>query len=74
MTLANSGSTEEVLAAFFYGREDIIPEMFRRLLETLYDAKRTTRGCVISSITSIGTSSSMATVMGPRGASCWKIW
>ncbi len=32
MTLANSGSTEEVLAAFFYGREDIIPEMFRRLL------------------------------------------
>ena len=38
MTLANLGSTEEVLAAFFYGREDIIPEMFRRLLDTLYDA------------------------------------
>jgi hypothetical protein len=36
MTLANSGSTEEVLAAFFYGREDIIPEMFRRLLGSLY--------------------------------------
>jgi hypothetical protein len=39
LTLANSGSTEEVLAAFFYGREDIIPEMFRRLLDTLYGAK-----------------------------------
>jgi hypothetical protein len=39
MELANSGSTEEVLAAFFYGREDIIPEMFRRLLNTLYGAK-----------------------------------
>jgi hypothetical protein len=35
MSLAHSGSTEEVLAAFFYGREDIIPEMFGRLLETL---------------------------------------
>ena len=39
MTLVNSATTEEVLAAFFYGREDIIPEMFRRLLQTLYEAK-----------------------------------
>jgi hypothetical protein len=43
MALANSGSTEEVLAAFFYGREDIIPEMFQRLLETLYGAKNNAR-------------------------------
>jgi hypothetical protein len=40
MTLANSGSTEEVLAAFFYGREDIIPEMFQRLLRRLDDMRR----------------------------------
>jgi hypothetical protein len=40
MRLAQSGSTEEVLAAFFYAREDIIPEMFSRLQETLAGARR----------------------------------
>jgi Protein of unknown function (DUF3050) len=44
MALANTGTTEEVLAAFFYGREDIIPEMFRRLLTTLYAAKHNNQG------------------------------
>jgi Protein of unknown function (DUF3050) len=39
MTLAQSGSTEEVLAAFFYGREDIIPEMFSRLRKTVLSTK-----------------------------------
>ena len=39
MTLAQSGSTEEVLAAFFYGREDIIPEMFSRLQKTVLGKK-----------------------------------
>ena len=39
MGLVNSGTTEEVLAAFFFGREDLIPEMFRRLLGTLFDLR-----------------------------------
>jgi hypothetical protein len=37
MALAKSGTTEEVLAAFFHGREDV-PEMFQRLLQTLFGA------------------------------------
>src|SRR5258708_13992356 len=41
MMLAQSGSTEEVLAAFFYGREDIIPEMFARLQKTLPGTRKT---------------------------------
>jgi hypothetical protein len=44
MALANSGTTEDVLAAFFYGREDIIPEMFDKLLKTLYGAKHDNHG------------------------------
>jgi hypothetical protein len=40
MLLAQSGSMEEVLAAFFYGSEDIIPEMFSRLQKTLAGARR----------------------------------
>ena len=39
MTLAHSGSTEEVVAAFFHGREDVIPEMFSRLQKTLPGAR-----------------------------------
>jgi hypothetical protein len=39
MAVAHRGTTEEVLAAFFHGREDVIPEMFRRLLNTLYQAE-----------------------------------
>jgi Protein of unknown function (DUF3050) len=41
MMLAQSASTEEVLAAFFYGREDIIPEMFSRLRKILPGARKT---------------------------------
>lgn len=32
MEVAQNGRIEEVLACFFFGREDIIPEMFNRLL------------------------------------------
>jgi hypothetical protein len=67
LTLANSGSTEEVLAAFFYGREDIIPEMFRRLLDTLYGAKHNNDRLRHFVYPSIGTSNSMVTVMAPKG-------
>jgi hypothetical protein len=39
MVLARSGSSEEVLAAFFYGREDIIGDV-HRLQRTLPGARR----------------------------------
>ena len=35
MQLTTHGSPHEVAAAFFYGREDIIPDMFSRLVERL---------------------------------------
>ena len=74
MTLAQSGSTEEVVAAFFYGREDIIPEMFSRLQKTLPGMKHDRIACAISSTTSSGTSSSMATVMVQWAGPCSTIW
>ena len=72
MGLAQSGSTEEVLAAFFYGREDIIPEMFRRLQKTLPGARQDNDP--LRSTTSIGTLSWMATLTVQRGESRSKIW
>src|SRR5258707_12271124 len=74
MRLAQSGSTEEVLAAFFYGREDIIPEMFSRLQRRSPVRGGTTSPCVTSSSTSSGTSSSTAIVTVQWGGSCWKAW
>ena len=74
MTLAQSGSTEEVVAAFFYGREDIIPEMFSRLQKTLPGMKHDKIACVILSITSSGTLSSMVTVTVQWEGNCSTIW
>ena len=75
MTLAQSGSTEEVVAAFFYGREDIIPEMFSRLQKTLpWNEARQRIACVILSITLSGTLSSMVTVTVQWGGNCSTIW
>ena len=39
LSLAAEGTTEEVAAAFFHGREDIIPDMFRALLDALDGAQ-----------------------------------
>jgi hypothetical protein len=35
MRIAKNGHPHEVAAAFFYGREDVIPDMFSRLVESL---------------------------------------
>ena len=74
MTLAQSGSTEEVLAAFFYGREDIIPEMFSRIQKTLPGASNDNDPLRHFIYYIVGTSSSMATVTVQWGGSCSKVW
>jgi len=74
MTLAQSGSTEEVLTAFFYGREDIIPEMFSRIQKTLPGASNDNDPLRHFIYYIVGTSSSMATVTVQWGGSCSKVW
>ena len=73
MALANSGSTEEVLAA----SSTAAKTSSRRCsagFSTRFMALGTTMiACAISSTTSIGTSNSTATIMVPKVASCSKI-
>ena len=71
MTLAQSGSTEEVLAAFF----TVARTSFRRCsagFKRRSLARGTMLPCVISSTTSNGTSSSMAIVTVQWGRNCSK--
>lgn len=43
LELASNGKTHEVAAAFFYGREDIIPDMFQSLVEELQQSGQTVK-------------------------------
>ena len=73
MTLASSGSTEEVLAAFFTGAKISSRRCFAGFSTRSMVPSTTTIACGISFTTSIATSNSMAIVTAPRDANCSKI-